>query len=191
MLSFLLSICDPLYHDQINMLVKTYHNDLIIYAKHILKHAGVENYEIEAEDVVQNVYMRIVKYCRSIRFHESPQVMKGYLKKILKNEAMTFLKEQEHLESLDDKPYLTIDEDDFIEMIQAKEDYRRVVTAIYNLKDIYSYTLSYRFCDEMEVADIAKLMGVSEKVIYTRIERGLKLLLEMLNEGGREKCLIR
>ena len=83
MLSFLLSICDPLYHDQINMLVKTYHNDLIIYAKHILKRAGVENYEIEAEDVVQNVYMRIVKYCRSIRFYESPHVMKGYLKKIL------------------------------------------------------------------------------------------------------------
>ena len=183
MLSFLLSICDPMYHDQINMLVKTYHNDLIIYAKHILKRAGVENYEIEAEDVVQNVYMRIVKYCRSIRFYESSPVMKAYLKKILKNEAMTFLKEQEHLESLDDKPYLTIDEGDFIEMIQAKEDYRRVVTAIYNLKDIYSYTLSYRFCDEMEVADIAKLMGVSEKAIYTRIERGLKLLLEMLNEG--------
>lgn len=183
MLSFLLSICDPLYHNQINMLVKTYHNDLIIYAKHILKRAGVENYEIEAEDVVQNVYMRIVKYCRSIRFYESPPVMKAYLKKILKNEAMTFLKEQEHLESLDDKPYLTIDEDDFVEMIQAKDRYEKVVSAILQMKDIYSYTLSYRFCDEMEVADIAKLMGVSEKAIYTRIERGLKLLLERLNDG--------
>ena len=48
MLLFLLSICDPMYHPQINMLIKTYHNDLIIYAKHILKQANIENYEIEA-----------------------------------------------------------------------------------------------------------------------------------------------
>ena len=71
----------------------------------------------------------------------------------------------------------------FIEMIQAKEDYQRVVTAIYNMKETYSYTLSYRFCDEMEVKDIASLMGVSEKAIYTRIERGLKLLSATLNKG--------
>ena len=75
----------------------------------------------------------------------------------------------------------TIDEDSFIEMLSSKEFYDEVVRSISALKDIYSYTLSYRFCDEMEVEEIAKLLGVSEKTIYTRIERGKKLLLDALN----------
>lgn len=181
MLAFLLSICDPAYHDKITFLVNTYHDDLIIYSKHILKNAGIASYEHDAEDVVQNLYMKISKYCESVRFYESPTVMKGYLKKILKNEAMTFLKEYEYIETLEDWEYEEIDEDSFIEMLSSKEFYDEVVRSIYNLKDIYSYTLSYRFCDEMEVEEIARLLGVSEKTIYTRIERGKKLLLDALN----------
>lgn len=184
MLSFLLSICDPQYHDKIEMLVKTYHDDLIIYAKSILKRAGVSNYEYDAEEVVQNLYMKIVKYCASVRFYESPIVMKGYLKKILKNEAMTFLKDLDYLESLDDKEYLAVDEEDFFNAMQAKERYHEVLDAIHGLKDIYSYSLGFRFCDEMEIPDIAKLMGVPEKTVYTRIERGKKLLLDSLQRGG-------
>ena len=87
MLALLLSICDPKYHDRITMLVNTYHDDLLIYAKYILKNAGMASYRHDAEDVVQNLYMKLARYCESVRFHESPQVMRGYLKKILKNEA--------------------------------------------------------------------------------------------------------
>lgn len=181
MLSFLLSICDTAYHDRINYLVNTYHDDLIIYAKHLLKNAGIANYEYEAEEVVQNLYMKISKYCKSIRFYESPAVMKSYLKKILKNETMTFLKDYEYLETLADEKYEAISEDSYFEILNSKESYEEVVQAIYSMKDIYSYALSYRFCDEMEIEDIAKILGVPEKTVYTRIERGKKLLLDALN----------
>lgn len=180
MLSFLLSICDPKYHDRITMLVNKYHDDLMIYAKHILKTAGVSSYQYDAQDVVQNLYMKLSKYCEKVRFYENPIIMKGYLKKILKNEAMTFLKDFEYLESLDDVYYEVIDEDSFIEMLNSKERYEEVVSEIYSMKEIYSYTLSYRFCDEMDVANIAKMLGVQEKTVYTRIERGKKLLLDSL-----------
>lgn len=190
MLSFLLSICDPIYHDKIEMLVNTYHDQMIIYAKSILKKANDPNYEYDAEEVVQNLYMRIVKYCASVRFHESPAVLKGYLKKILKNEAMTFLKDMEYLESLDDKEYLSIDDESFFTAVQAKEKYNAVLEAIDRLKDIYSYSLSFRYCDEMEIPDIANLMGVAEKTVYTRIERGKKLLLDALAKEGSENVFI-
>ena len=93
---------------------------------------------------------------------------------------MTFLKDFEYLESLDDVYYEVIDEDSFIEMLNSKERYEEVVSEIYSMKEIYSYTLSYRFCDEMDVANIAKMLGVQEKTVYTRIERGKKLLLDSL-----------
>lgn len=184
MLAFILSICDPAYRDQIENLVNTYHDDMIIYAKHILKRAGRSSYEYDAEDVVQNLYMRLVKYCHSIKFDECPEAMRAYLKKILKNEAMTFLGECEYVESLDEESCGTLDEEDFVETLQTKENYNIVLKEIYKMKEIYSFTLSYRFCDGMEVADIANLMGVSEKAIYSRIERGGKMLLEKLSKGG-------
>ena len=184
MLLFLLSICDPEYHPLITILVETHQHDLIIYAKQILKNYGRSNYSYEAEDIVQNTYIKITKYCASIKFHEDPAHMKAYLKKILKNEAMTFLKDCDYVESLENIEYDIACEDNFVDEINSRERYQEVVDAIRNLKEIYSYTLSYRFFDKMEIHDIANLLGVSDKTVYTRLERGKKLLLDALAKGG-------
>ena len=47
----------------------------------------------------------------------------------------------------------------------------------------YSITLMYRYSSSMSVKEIADLMGISEKTVYTRISRGKQKLLEMLEEN--------
>lgn len=185
MLAFLLSICDPKYHPQITYLVETYRKDLLIYAKHIMRNAGRTSYTHDAEDVVQNMYMKVSKYCKRVRFEEDSITIRGYLRKILKNEAMIFLKEYEYIESLDDGDTEPISEENFIEMLNAKEDYEEVIKAIKEMKPIYCFALSYKFCNQMTIEDIANLLGVSQKTIYTRIERGKKLLIDKLEKGGK------
>ena len=185
MLLFLLSICDPKYHPQINMLVETYQNDLLVYAKHILKTARRTDYTNDAMEVLQNTYMKISLYPASINFNVEPKQMRAYLKKILRNEAMMFISEFAYLESLDDETVEAIDEARFVDILNAKEDYIEVKKAIKKLKEIYSFALSHKFCEEMKIEDIAKLLGVSTKTIYTRIERGKKLLIDMLIKGGK------
>ena len=61
-----------------------------------------------------------------------------------------------------------------------KEGYGEIVRAIEKLDDKYSTTLQLFFCNEMTPNEIAELMGISPKTVYTRLARGKKLLLESL-----------
>ena len=64
------------------------------------------------------------------------------------------------------------------------ERYEKVVKAIEKLDEKYSLTLLYRYNENMSVGEIATLMGVPEKTVYTRLERGKKLLLQSINGEG-------
>ena len=58
-----------------------------------------------------------------------------------------------------------------------------MVKAIEKLDEKYSTTLQLFYCEEMAPNDIAELMGLSPKTVYTRLARGKKILLESLKGG--------
>ena len=59
-----------------------------------------------------------------------------------------------------------------------------IVEKIKQLDDRYSITLLLYYGEKMDVKKISELMGVVEKTVYTRLERGKKLLLEELSKEG-------
>ena len=69
------------------------------------------------------------------------------------------------------------DEYNFIKELEIKENYAKIVNAIAALDEIYSTTLALVYLQEMPIKDVAKMMGISPKTVYTRLERGKKLLL--------------
>ena len=69
-----------------------------------------------------------------------------------------------------------------IEEFEIKEKYREVVEAIKTMDERYSITLYLALCEEKTVNEIADMMGISTKTVYTRLARGKKLLLESLKE---------
>ena len=71
----------------------------------------------------------------------------------------------------------------FIDRLEIKERYSDVVKAIEKLDDKYSTTLLLVYSEEKTVKEIAEMMGISPKTVYTRLERGRRLLLESL-EGA-------
>ena len=71
----------------------------------------------------------------------------------------------------------------FIDGIQIKERYNEVVEAIKRLDDKYSDILYLVYFEGKTVKEIAALMGISAKTVYTRLERGRILLMESLKEG--------
>ena len=64
------------------------------------------------------------------------------------------------------------------------EKFRAVVDAVKRLEDKYSNALYLYYVTERPIREIAALLGVPEKTVYTRIERGKKKLLEMLGKEG-------
>ena len=62
--------------------------------------------------------------------------------------------------------------------------YETVVEQIKQLDEKYSITMLLYYCEEMDVKTISKIMGIAEKTVYTRLERGKRLLLDKLSQEG-------
>ena len=181
MLSFLLSISDESAHSKIKYLYYTYQDELISFAKKRLRQSGIQNYEIDAEDAVQNAFVKITKYINKINFSESEKTIKSYVLSIVSNEIMNIVSDYQHPDDIDDYADI-LEEEDFVEKINIKESYDSVVQIIKQMDEKYSTSLMYYYCDDMNVNEIAQVLGLSEKTIYTRLMRGKAILLKTIKE---------
>ena len=179
MLTFLLMLSDEEHHDKIKFLYHTYHADMLRFARHRLRQMGLHSFEVDAEDVVQNTFIKIIQYIDRIDAGAPYKKLRAYLFSIVVNECNDFVREQAAVENIDD--YESVLEDgDFFGALRMEQRYDTVMQAIAALEERYSFTLFYRYAKNMTVADIAQTMGVPEKTVYTRIERGKRLLLKLL-----------
>lgn len=183
MLLFLYTLVDPEDHPKIEFIYWTYHDDMVRLAMAKLKLANVPNYDIDAEDVVQNAYIKISKYIKKINIQVQHTELRAYLLSIVSNEAADYLKGNTPVEDIDeyaDKLYDT----EFIDSLQINDEYEKVVRVIQRMDNRYGTTLLYRLRDELSISEISHIMSVPEKTVYTRLHRGTQLLMEMLEKEG-------
>ena len=181
MLSFLLSISEEKNHSKIKQLYYKYHMDMVRFAIRRLKQNGISNYEIDAEEVVQNAFEKIIKYIDAIDFSVAEKAMKSYVLSIVSNEIINLLSSYSYYDNIDDYKDILEDED-LIEKINITESYNEVVKIMEQLDERYGTILMYYFCCEMSVKEIASMLCLSKKTIYTRLQRGKLILLKRLNE---------
>ena len=177
MLGFLLTIADESNYKKIEYLYNKYHDDMIRFARYKLKASGISSYEIDSEDVVQNSFLKIVKYIDSIDFTRSEKQLKTYVFSIVSNETMNLLSDKESFDDIDNYSE-TLPDEEFFERLQINLRYDSVVEKIKSLDEKYSITMLLHYCEEMDVRAIANLMEIPEKTVYTRLQRGKHLLLE-------------
>lgn len=179
MLSFILSVTPLEYRDKITYLYELFHDDMLRLARARLKKANDADPYHNAEDVVQNCFIRIIEYYEIIDFESDDKRLKAYVLTTTVNECSRFIKKQEYYEELQDIE--DPDEGDFLEEIITKEMYAEAVNVIENMDEIYSIPLFYYFVCEMSPKKIAEFMNLSEKTVYTRISRGKAKLIEEFN----------
>ena len=179
MLQFLLTLSDESNHGKIEHIYHTYHDYMMRYAISKFQSLGRTNFKYDAEDAVQNAFMKITKYIDKIDFSRSEKDVKNYCFTILSNEIRKVLSDnQENFEI--NEEFCFEEEYNFVEELELKENYNQVVKAIEELDEKYSTTLYLFYCKEMTVNEIADMMGISTKTVYTRLARGKKLLLDSL-----------
>ena len=179
MLHFLLTLTDESNHEKIEHIYNTYHDYMLKYAVSKLKSMGRTNFIYDAEDAVQNAFMKITKYIDKIDFSRDEKDVKNYCFSILSNEICNVLSDNEEIYELNEEFNLE-KEYSFIEELEIKENYQQVVKAIENLDEKYSTTLYLVFCKEHTVNEVAEMMGISVKTVYTRLARGKALVLDSL-----------
>ncbi len=184
-LLFLESIASEEERTKIGFLYEKYHDDMVRFARRKLFDGGDHNAEYDAEDVVQNTFMTVVRIASKIDLNSN---VKSYLFAILTNEIMDFFRErgkERELLNLDDLEG-QVYSDDFIEQLNLEEECRRVRAAIDQMKDIYKCVFMCKFKGMMAVEEIAAFFGISVKTVYTRLLRGRNELLSILHREDRK-----
>ena len=185
MLGFLLYISDECNHPKIIEIYNRYHDDMIKFAKSRLRN-GRDGYIFEAEDVVQESYIRILKYINSINLDADEKAVKTYILTIVSNKINDLFSEHKICENIEDYINDVESDDDFFEKLIIKERFEAVWKAIDGLDEIYRITFMYRYKNHMSIKEIAEFMEISVRTVQTRILRGRKLLLSILNEDNSD-----
>jgi len=68
------------------------------------------------------------------------------------------------------------------DLIDAKADVKILEAALDRVGPIYRDVLVLKYAEELDVDEIAKKLNVSENVVYVRLHRGKKYLMEGLGE---------
>lgn len=182
MLQFLLTISDEAHHSDIERIYDKYHDLMIKYAQTRFNRAKRKNFTYDAEDAVQNSFLKIVKNIDRIDFSQDEKFIKNYCICILDNEIYNILGDKE-LNCQDLAEYFIEDEFAFINELEMKENYAEIVKAIESLDEKYSTTLFLVCCRGMKVNEIAEMIGISPQTVYTRLRRGKKILQDKLTEA--------
>ena len=186
MLAFLLSIADEKDHAKIEYLYRRYHDDMIRFAKSRLRQMGMPNYELDAEDVVQNAFVKITKYIRKIDFTAEEKEIKAYVLRIVSNETINLSSDYTYFDDIDEHKE-TMEDGAFFEQMRIQARYDEVVEAMSRMDERYSIPCSFYFIENMSVKEIADLLGIADKTVYTRLERAKKLLIEKLNGENKHE----
>ena len=177
MLLFLLALTDESEYSKIEYIYHSYHESMMRFAISRFRGAGRENYLIDAEDAVQGALLKLSRSARQIDLSRGKKQVQSYVFSTLANEICRVFKENsKNFENIEE--FQLKDDYNFIEELEIKENYSKVVQAIAALDEIYSTTLALVYIEEIPIKEIAKMMGISPKTVYTRLERGKKLLLE-------------
>lgn len=178
MLPMLLTLVEQEDRDKLRYLYDTYQKTMLRLARAKLKSYGSDNVAWDAEDAVQNAWCRIAKHAEAIDLSQNERVVKSYILTIVSNECSRLMRQRK----VDAPLEQDVETEDFVERLQIKERYRAVVEAIKRLDDKYSNALYLHYVMEKPVKEVAALLGVPEKTVYTRLERGKQRLLEILRK---------
>ena len=181
MLLYLLSISEEDTKPNIIKLYAAHKDSMLRIASKRLHTIEDTNYANDAQDVVQNTFVKVVRYINAFpRLTEREQ--QAYLYAILNNELNNYISEYLHYNNESYELTNARDKTNFIEALEIKDRYDAVVDAIYELDEKYSTAMLFRYAKNFSVKKIAQLLGVSRDVVYMRLSRGRAQLLAILKE---------
>ena len=186
MLQFLLTLADESNHSKIEHIYNTYHASMLKYACSRFELLGRENPAYDAEDAVQNAFIKIVKHIDKLNFDRGEKEIKNYVFGILTNEIHNIANVKEDVLELDED-FPDLYQYNPIELLEITDEYNRIVKAIEGLDEIYSATMFLAINKEMSITEIAELMGISRKTVYTRLERGRVKLINALKGANKDE----
>lgn len=137
-----------------------------------------------AEDAVQEAFLAITKHLDKIEEVNSTKT-KNFLATIVKSKAIDMIRKKKGVDTEEyEEGILGESKEDVLEEFIQREEHAKLVTAIFQLENLYRVVFEYKYLHELSDKEIAKLIGVTPKVVNVRLFRGKKKLKEILSKEG-------
>ena len=163
----------------VDNICRKYNKELVSYARKKVFLMRGKDSVTEAEDVVQNTYVRLLKYlpdCAKIKNE------KAYVFSILHNELYNCMNNSkvDYISESDEEYPDSFDLDEYvINKISAERVGFLISHLDYNLRA--PMVLKYGY--DLNVEEIANQLGIDEKTVYYRLQKARKIIAEELNES--------
>lgn len=139
---------------------------------------------IDAEDVVQETAYKYLKYSDTIK--------SSHIRSWLIRVALNFYydqcrKNKKYLLNLDDNLNQIESEDLPLFNLVAKEQTEEINKLLRKLKPMYAELLLLKYQSELSYNEISDILGIKESSVKVKLFRARKKLLDLYEEGKREK----
>ena len=136
------------------------------------------------EDLTANTFLKALNNVKSYKWKGVP--LSSWLYRIATNEINLHFRKMKRLVPLtcqistELQAKTTLDLNDIEETILKNEKFKKVSSALFNLKLKYQSVLTLRYFEEKSIGEISEILGRSENTIKTQIRRGLIQLRKLL-----------
>lgn len=174
----LLECKNPAVH---NELVNRYQKKLFVYI-----YRFVRNKE-EAEDLLQNVFFKVYKYCKDF---DTNRKFSSWIYRIAHNEAVNYIKRKnikkfislEEFVSTKDRIETKTDAKSPMEVWLRKELRKEMEKAMKKLPDKYREVLEMRYFAEKSYEEISKILKKPVNTVGTLVNRAKRKLEDIISE---------
>ena len=143
---------------------------------------GVLKNESDAMDASQNVFLRVIKHQKKLETMEDAQ-LKSWLYRVTVNLCL----DGKRKVLADELPEMPVSDVSVLPEAAALDAETREALhrALQELPEIYRETVMLHFFSELRYDEIAKLTGVSEGTVKSRMSRAKERLLALLKGGAQ------
>lgn len=158
-------------------LYNKYKNTLFYQAMNIVKN------EKDAEDVLQNAFIKIAKNIKSVKSIDSKETL-SFLIVVTRNTAFDYVRKRSKISEL---PLSEIEEtsatDNALEEVVEKLEYKTIVSAIISIPHPYNEVLYLHFVKDYSIKKTADVLDRKTATVKMQLVRGKRMLIEKLTEA--------
>lgn len=147
-------------------------------------YAITKNYH-DAEEAMQEALFTVAEEIEKID-DENVFMLKSFLCKITKNSSIDILRQKKRSNivlNIDEIIDISSDED-INSIVEGDEQYKQIVKHIAGMPSIYRDVLSLHFLKHMSTSKIARVLKRAHSTVKSQLNRGTKILREILREAG-------
>ena len=184
MLAFLLALAGEEEQEKVTQLYEQYKGEMKKIVLWRLQDAAGAEYD--AEEIVQNTFVKIVHFFDCINFAKGEKSVRAYVFSILENEYYNYLKQKNRnywdtsIEEAEETGEQIFTEEDFGRRLALEEIYTNAVEIIAKMEYRYRIPMLFRYTHGISVKTIAAVMDMSVPTVYKNLQAGTALLVKEL-----------